>query len=81
MANSTKITFTANPKLKETLKALKDEYDFKSISAVIEEAVSNYKQKQESKKWERGYKLAAKDSQYQKFYNELSNDDGGIYEY
>lgn len=78
MANSTKITFTANPGLKETLKALKDEYGFKSVSAVIEEAVSSYKK---SQKWEKGYRLATKDAKYQKFCDEISNDDGGLYEY
>lgn len=81
MVNSTKITFTANSGLKETLRALKDEYGFKSVSAVIEDAVISYKQARENQKWEKGYKLAAKDVEYQKFCDDLSNDDGGLYEY
>lgn len=81
MANSAKITFTANPGLKETLKALKDEYGFKSISAVIEDAVNSYKKLKESQKWEKAYELAAKDVEYQKFLDELSSDDGDLCEY
>lgn len=77
MANATKITFTANT----GLKTLKKEYGFKSISAVIEEAVKNYKQEKERLRWKRGYELAAQDSEYQDLCNEIASDDGGLYEY
>ncbi len=50
---TTKITFTAPISLKETLLELKDTYHLKSVSAVIEEAVKNYKKQKELEKWEK----------------------------
>ncbi len=81
MANSTKITFTANPEIKDILKSLKEEYGFKSISAVIEDAIKKYKEEKEVLKWEKGAQIAANDEEYQKFCQEWSSDVGGLHEY
>ncbi len=81
-ALSTKITFSAPLEFKETLTSLKEEYNLKSVSALMQEAVKTYMQQKEIERWEKAAKMAAKDGAYQEICEEWASDMGeDIYEY
>jgi len=80
LQKSEKVTITIPHKLKEKLKALKDEFQT-TTSSIYKEALENYIEQKEMEKWQKGAKLASEDKEYISFVNELSNDQGDIYEY
>ncbi len=78
---NTKITFSAPQEFKETLNNLKEEYNLKSVSTLLQEAVKSYIQQKEIERWEKGANMAANDEEYQQFCEQWSNDVGGLHEY
>ena len=56
-----KVTFFIDTEIIETLKELQVEYSFKSMSAVIDEAVKSYKKQKKLEKWKKGYEIAQND--------------------
>ena len=77
---SEKVTITIPHELKEKLKVLKNEFQT-TTSSIYKEALENYIEQKELEKWQKGAKLASKDKEYISFVNELSKDQGDIYEY
>jgi post-segregation antitoxin (ccd killing protein) len=75
-----KVTFNMPIELKQQVLALKDELKI-SLSAIYNEAIVNYIKQKELERWRRGVSLALKDKEYMELYQELSSDDGDIYEY
>ena len=75
-----KVTFNISRELKEQVVALKDELHL-SLSAIYNEAISEYVKRQELKRWERGIAQALKDTEYQKLSRELGADTGDVYDY
>lgn len=80
LQKSEKVTITIPHELKEKLKTLKDEFQT-TTSSIYKEALENYIEQKEIEKWQKGAKLASEDKEYISFVNELSNDQGDIYEY
>jgi len=70
---SEKVTITIPSELKEQLNT--------SVSSIHKEALEAYLESKEMRHWERGAQLAQKDQKYMKFVEELSHDNGDIYEY
>ncbi len=58
---NTKITFSAPLEFKETITSLKKEYNLKSVSALLQEAVKTYMQQKELQRWERGAEVMAQE--------------------
>ncbi len=75
-----KVTFDIPRELKEKVVALKEELHL-SLSAIYNEAISEYVKQQELKRWERGAAEAIKDTEYQKLIRELGADTGDVYDY
>ena len=57
-----KITFSIDTEIIEILKELQATYSFKSMSAVIDEAVKSYKKQKKLEKWKKGYEIAQNDN-------------------
>ncbi len=57
-----KVTFFIDTEIIETLKELQVAYSFKSMSAVIDEAVKSYKKQKKLEKWKKGYEIAQNDN-------------------
>lgn len=57
-----KVTFSIDAEIIETLKELQATYSFKSMSAVIDEAVKSYKKQKKLEKWKKGYEIAQNDN-------------------
>lgn len=74
------ITLNIPTDMKRELLAIKDELNI-SLSAIYEEALSNYIQQKELERWKKGIEIALNDSEYLSFVDELSKDVGDIYEY
>lgn len=75
-----KVTFNIHSELKEKVIALKDELHV-SLSFIYNEAIANYLKQKELEKWEKGVVMALQDHEYMQYVQELSNDDGELYEY
>ncbi len=76
---NTKITFSAPLDFKETLLNLKNEYDLKSVSALMQEAVKAYIQQKEMEKWEKATDIMIKeyeDNEELKGWTEFIGDEG-----
>lgn len=56
-----KVTFSIDAEILETLKELQETYSFKSMSAVVDEAVKSYKRQKKLERWEKGYEIAQSD--------------------
>ena len=57
-----KVTFSIDAEIIEILKELQATYSFKSMSAVIDEAVKSYKKQKKLEKWKKGYEIAQNDN-------------------
>lgn len=57
-----KVTFSIDTEIIEMLKELQATYSFKSMSAVIDEAVKSYKKQKKLEKWKKGYEIAQNDN-------------------
>lgn len=57
-----KVTFSIDTEIIEILKELQVTYSFKSMSAVIDEAVKSYKKQKKLEKWKKGYEIAQNDN-------------------
>ena len=57
-----KVTFSIDTEIMEILKELQATYSFKSMSAVIDEAVKSYKKQKKLEKWKKGYEIAQNDN-------------------
>lgn len=57
-----KVTFSIDTEIIEILKELQATYSFKSMSAVIDEAVKSYKKQKNLEKWKKGYEIAQNDN-------------------
>ena len=57
-----KVTFSIDTEIIEILKELQATYSFKSMSAVIDEAVKSYKKQKKLEKWKNGYEIAQNDN-------------------
>ena len=57
-----KVTFLIDTEIIEILKELQVTYSFKSMSAVIDEAVKSYKKQKKLEKWKKGYEIAQNDN-------------------
>ena len=75
-----KVTFNIPTELKEQIIVLKKELKV-SMSAIYNEAISNYLKQKELEKWHKGVSLALKDKNYIAYSRELSSDNGDLYEY
>ena len=53
-----KVTFSIDVEILETLKELQETYSFKSMSAVVDEAVNSYKRQKKLERWKKGYEIA-----------------------
>lgn len=72
MASSVvKTTIQIPLEIKELIDSLKTD-NLKSISAVIAEAVKEYKLQQEIKKWEKSVEIASKDEEIMRLEHELA---------
>jgi len=75
-----KVTFNMPLELKEQVMVLKEELQV-SLSTIYKEAIANYVQQKELEKWQKGVSMALKDKDYNLLQSDISNDDGGLYEY
>lgn len=57
-----KVTFSIDVEILETLKELQETYSFKSMSAVVDEAVKSYKRQKKLERWKNGYEIAQSDN-------------------
>lgn len=56
-----KVTFSIDTEIVEILKELQAAYSFKSMSAVVNEAVRSYGKQKKLEKWKKGYEIAKSD--------------------
>ena len=56
-----KVTFSIDVEILETLKELQETYSFKSMSAVVDEAVKSYKRQKKLERWKKGDEIAQSD--------------------
>ncbi len=75
-----KVTFNIPLELKEQVIALKNELKV-SLSAIYNEAIANYIKEKELEKWQKGVEIALNDKEYINMTQELTSDNGDIYEY
>ncbi len=80
VASSVKTTIQIPLEIKEIIEELKTD-KIRSISAVITEAVKEYKLQQEIKRWERSYELASQDEEIMKLEYELAQEGQDYVEY
>ena len=75
-----KVTFNISVELKEQVMALKEELHV-SLSSIYNEAIANHLKQKEQDKWQKGVALALNDTEYLSLTQELSEDNGDVYEY
>ena len=75
-----KVTFNIPSELKAQLVSLKNEMHV-SLSAIYNEALTNYIKQKELEKWEKGAALAAKDDNYLKLAEALDDTEDDLYAY
>jgi predicted transcriptional regulator len=75
-----KVTFNIPKELKAQLVSLKNEMHV-SLSAIYNEALSNYIKQKELEKWEKGVSLASKDRHYLKLAETMDDREDEIYAY
>jgi len=75
-----KVTFNIPSELKAQLVSLKNEMHV-SLSAIYNEALSNYIKQKELEKWERGASLASKDAHYLKLAEAMDEGEDDLYAY
>jgi len=75
-----KVTFNMPLELKEQVIALRDELKL-SLSAIYNEAISNYIKQKELEKWQKGVDMALHDEAYIALAKELGSESGDLYEY
>ena len=75
-----KVTFNIPTELKEQVIALKEDLQM-SLSAIYNEAISNYLKQKEIERWSRGVSMALEDKEYMVLAQEIGSDDGDLYEY
>ncbi|MEE3776643.1 hypothetical protein V2I28_03970 [Campylobacter sp. CX2-4080-23] len=63
LTNKQKVTFSIDSEVIAILKELQTTYSFKSMSAVVDEAVKSYKRQKKLERWKNGYDIAQNDSQ------------------
>lgn len=81
IATKQKVTFTTDKSVVEAINELKKQYGFKSVSAVISEAVSSYKKQKRIEKWKRSNAEILKYPEWIKEEVELANlGDNAYYE-
>ena len=73
IATKQKVTFTTDKSVVEAINELKKQYGFKSVSAVISEAVSSYKKQKRIEKWRNSYKAVMQNPEWIKEEVELAN--------
>lgn len=59
--NAVKITFSADMEFKQMLDEIRREYNLKSFSSIIKEAVKEYKYRLELERWHNAVKLVDND--------------------
>lgn len=75
-----KVTFNLPSDLKEQVVQLKSELKV-SLSSIYKEAIAEYLEKQEIKKWKNGAKLASKNKEYLDLCKDIGNTGAELYEY
>ena len=75
-----KVTFNIPTELKEQVIALKEDLQM-SLSAIYNEAISNYLKQKEIERWSQGVSMALEDKEYMVLAQEIGSDDGDLYEY
>lgn len=81
IATKQKVTFTTDKSVVEAINEIKKQYGFKSVSAVISEAVSSYKKQKRIEKWKRSNAEILKHPEWIKEEVELANlGDNAYYE-
>ena len=80
MTSTQKVTFNLPVDLKDEVLKLKDELQV-SLNTIYKNAIAEYVEKQEIKKWEEAAKTASKDKKYLALCEELSNTKEDLYEY
>ncbi len=80
MTSTQKVTFNLPVDLKDEVLKLKDELQV-SLNTIYKNAIAEYVEKQEIKKWEEAAKIASKDEKYLVLCKELSNTKEDLYEY
>ena len=80
MLSIEKTTFNLPTELKEKVSELKDELHM-SMSSIYIEAIKQYVENQEEKKWQKAAELASKDKKYIEFIENLDQVQDDIYEY
>ena len=80
MTSTQKVTFNLPADLKDEVLKLKDELHV-SLNTIYKNAIAEYIEKQEIKKWEEAAKIASKDEKYLVLCEELSNTKEDLYEY
>lgn len=80
MTSTQKVTFNLPTDLKDEVLKLKDDLKV-SLNTIYKNAISEYIEKQEIKKWEEAAKMASKDEKYLALCKELENTKEDLYEY
>ncbi len=75
-----KVSFNLPSDIKSEVVKLKETMHV-SLNTIYKTAIAEYVQRQEVKRWEDAAQLAAKDKEYQKLCNELSETKEDFYEY
>ncbi|NLK67042.1 MAG: type II toxin-antitoxin system CcdA family antitoxin [Campylobacteraceae bacterium] len=74
-----KVTLSLDVDMVNTLKELQTTYSFKSMSAVVDEAIKSYKQQKKLEKWKNGFEIAQNDNSILSAELELA--DSGDFDY
>ncbi len=80
MTATQKVTFNLPTDLKNEVLKLKDDLKV-SLNTIYKDAIAEYIENQEIKKWEQAAKLASKDKKYLALCEELDNTKEDLYEY
>ena len=75
-----KVTFNIPTELKEQVVALKKDLKI-SLSAIYNEAITNYLKQKEIERWRQGVSMALEDKGYMALAKEMGSDNGDLYEY
>jgi predicted transcriptional regulator len=75
-----KVTFNIPAELKEKVLALKDELHV-SLSAIYNDAISDYIRQKELEKWQLGIDQALSDADYTALGEELGSESGDVHAY
>ena len=80
MITTQKVTFNLPMDLKDEVLKLKDDLKI-SLNTIYKNAIAEYVEKQEIKKWEEAAKIASKDKEYLALSEVLGNVKEDLYEY